>query len=257
VHGHSADLTADTVQVALLDSASPSFVRQVGQYRTLIAMDRGGRNWSLTPPLQPQEGGYPTCPDNAFSVLHVETWDQNDGRPASALLAEAGEGDEKIVFRIEGVEREKEQLTLPLVEPRYVSLTQSRTGTGQQALVAKFDDNPIPVHLHGCTLSIGNPVGTPPFEIVQYEDPTGTIQCEPGIHRVAVPLAGALVEPMEVPFGARLILAQNKLRKKRAPFLRPPNSKAGSNSTNSKKATGGQDAVSDPRISGRNCTGEN
>ncbi len=211
LQGSSTALLSDAIKVAVLQPQDPSVVRTPGRMRTLVAMERGEKTWSVNLPVHlPNEEGFHT-PRNAFSVLHIEAWEHSDGGKAHAVVAESGAQDELLAFCCRGVDEEQNLFSLGLKGARYVSLSDSRTRGGQQALVAKFADA-TPLSLHGCKFSLGHPIGTPPFEWIQYEDGQSTLQCEPGIERLAVPLAGALVQPMEVPFGARLILAQTKPR---------------------------------------------
>lgn len=259
MQGATTRLDSDVIQLALLQPEDPSLVRKPGGNRTLFAMDRGTNTWSIDVPVDPQQDGGLHCPDNAFSVLHIEAWEQSDGGKSHAVMAESGEGDESLAYCCRGLEKDHEQLALGLTNVRYVSLSQSRNRAGQQALVAKFSQTQAPISLHGCSFTLGHPIGTPPFELIQYEDGTRTLQCEPGINRLAVPLAGALVQPMEVPFGARLILAQTKPRIKpqtTQPAIRipaPPVSKQqgvapGSVNPGSQALTPVQKAPIDPRI---------
>jgi len=214
IHGPSTRLDSNMVQLAVLQPTDSSVVRKPGRIRTLVAMDRGTNTWSMKLPVDSQKDSSLLSPDNAFSVLHIEAWEHSDGGKAHAVIAESGDGDEPMAFCCHGLDGDHDTLALGLTSVRYVSLSDSRNRDGQQALVAKFGQTQAPVSLHGCRFTLGHPMGTPPFELIQYEDGTRTLQCEPGIHRLAVPLAGALVQPMEVPFGARLILAQSKPRKK-------------------------------------------
>lgn len=232
IQGSSTRLDSNLVQLALLQPTDPSVVRKPGRTRTLVAMDRGANTWSVNLPVDPQQNSSLHSPVNAFSVLHIEAWEQSDGGKAHAVMAESGDGDEPLAFCCHGLDDTNDQLALGLTNVRYVSLSGSRNRDGQQALVAKFGQTQAPVSLHGCRFTLGHPMGTPPFELNQYEDGTRTLQCEPGINRLAVPLAGALVQPMEVPFGARLILAQSQPRKKfrlkpkpkaKRPAIRVPN----------------------------------
>ncbi|MDH5774226.1 MAG: hypothetical protein OEZ57_04855, partial [Nitrospirota bacterium] len=221
LEGPSSRLDSDAVQIALLQSKDPSVVRKPGHIRSLIAMDRGTHTWSMNVAVDSSADGALHCPDNAFSLVHIEAWEQPDGGKSHAMIAESGEGDEPLHFCCRGLERSSDQVTLGLTNVRYVALFQSRTRVGQQALVAKFDQHQDSFRLHGCSFTLGHPIGTPPFELIQYEDGTRTLQCEPGINRLAVPLAGALAQPMDVPFGARLILAQTKPRIRRRPTIKP------------------------------------
>jgi hypothetical protein len=214
IQGSSTHLETNLIQLALLQPTDPSLVRKPGRARSLLAMDRGANTWSVAVPVDPQKDSSLLSPDNAFSVLHIEAWEHSDGGKAHAVMAESGDGDEPLAFCCHGLDESNDSMALGLTNVRYVSLSDSRNRDGQQALVAKFGQTQAPVSLHGCRFTLGHPMGTPPFELNQYEDGTRTLQCEPGINRLAVPLAGALVQPMEVPFGARLILAQSKPRKK-------------------------------------------
>ena len=227
--GATTRIESDVVQVALLQPKDHSLVRKPGHARTLVAMDRRTRTWSMNVPVESSSGGRLLCPDNSFSIFHIEAWEQSDGRFSSAVMAESGADDEPLAFCCRGLDKNSEELALRLRNVRYVSLSPSRNRTGQQALVAKFDQTQSPVTVHGCSFTLGHPIGTPPFELIQYEDGTRRLQCEPGINRLAVPLPGALVQPMEVPFGARLILAQTQPRgrlqvKPKRPAIRIPNS---------------------------------
>ena len=214
LQGTSTKLESDVVRVALLQSKDPSIVRKPAPKRSLIAMDRGTRVWSMLLPVDPWEAASLHSPDNAFSILHIEAGEQSDGRNSLVAMAESSDSDEPLALCCRGLDKANDQWVLRLSNVRYVSLAQSRNRPGQQALVAKFDQIQSPVTVHGCSFMLGHPIGTPPFELIQYEDGTRRLQCEPGITRLAVPLPGALVQPMEVPFGARLILAQTKPRKK-------------------------------------------
>ena len=207
VRGLGENLESDTARLVLLDAAAPSLVTHSGRPHTLITLPRATRTWALDPGCKLAGPGYLECPDNVFHTLHLETFEEANGRPVRALLAEgAAEGPQPAFHLTDGVQKwGGEPLRLPLVGARFACLFDS-TGTGERAFVADYSESSVAFRLHGCSLHLGHAPGTPPFEL-SANGGGPDLCCEPAVHRMHLPLAGALADPFDVPRGTRLNLA--------------------------------------------------
>jgi len=212
--GYCADLTSDVMRLALLNPEDPSLVRRPARARTLLAIQRDALSWEYQPAFLSHEHGRLVWPVNAFRVLHLETWEEPTGLAVGAMLLEAGEEDPLIWFHPNQPvpDHHDEPFSLPLVGTRYARIVHAAEGRPQQIVSARFAPEPAWLKLHGCLLELGPVTDTPSFELVHLAEGV-TICCEPSLRRIAVPLAGAIVEPMEVQADARLRFVQVPLKK--------------------------------------------
>jgi hypothetical protein len=207
VHGIGRDLESDAVRLVLLEAEAPSLVTNSGKPHTLITIARATRTWSLDPGWTVAGPGHLECPDNVFKTLHLETFEETAGNPACALLAEGtADGPQPAFHLTRTVEKwGGEPLRLPLVGARFVRLFDS-TGPGERAFLADYSEGSVAFKLPGCSVHLGHVPGTPPFELfVNGGEPA--LCCEPAVHRVHLPIAGAIADPFDVPRGTRLNLA--------------------------------------------------
>jgi hypothetical protein len=221
--GHQAVLASDAVRLALLPPQAPSFVLHPPHARTLMALRRDNHSWSFTPSFLSQQPGHLLCPSNAFTDLHLETWDDSRGTAVAALLLEAKEDDAHVWFHPAGMNEGAggEPFGLPLSGARYLRVFHSTEAEPQQALLAQISRRPAWLTLHGCRLELGTTPDTPPFEMLHGEHGL-SVCCEPSLRRIGVPLPGAFVEPMEVPGEPRIQLVQLSIEKRTPGILQQP-----------------------------------
>ena len=216
---------SDRVTVTLLGTDAPSLLDSPPKNRTLVAFERGAYTWRTTPNFNCQGQGCLSASDNSFSSLRIETWQDQDSGWGMALLAEAGSAASTMpAFETHGSGPMplSKSVRFSLVRARYARLLEPSTGQREQALVGLFPAEPMWVDAHGCQLGIGDSPSTPSFEIAQQGDDAASVRCEPGLLYAHVPLDGAVVEPLHLPYGARLRLVQTSPVQKPQQRFRAP-----------------------------------
>src|SRR5581483_11527116 len=134
----------------------------------------------------------------------------DNGETGTAILALSDFSNPSPVFETSGTGpiRLSEPVRLPLTEARYARTAQWPGGPSQQVFLARFSEDPTWLTVNGCRLAVGARFETALFELIQDGTDPAAIRCEPGLRHAHVPLAGAITQPMELPYGARLQLVQ-------------------------------------------------
>jgi len=207
IRGLGGYLESDFVRIVLLDPHAPSLVTHATGPRTLMTFQRATRTWVVEPGLSVAGPGRLSCPENVFQTLHLETFQGPGGRAGSAVLAEGAVQGAQSSFEVgRGLaEWGGEPVHLPLVGARFVKFFKGPGAETEQAFLANYADAPVVLRLQGCSVHLGNAPGTPLFELSANGGGTH-VCCEPAVHRVHVPIAGAIAEPFAPPPGTRLNL---------------------------------------------------
>ncbi len=204
-----ADLSADTVTLALLAPEAPSLLQEPARRRLVFTLERGNRDWPLGEALAAAHGQYLTAGARTFDTLALEAGETMRGTPRYALAAQ-GTGEEGAGFRPGGGLRDSEgnEFALPLRNPRFAIAFDGTTA--ETALVADYPETPVWMRLDGCSLRLGQgPAGSTtavPFESVAHAGRSPRLRCEPALLGVAAALPGALVEARPAEEGARVAL---------------------------------------------------
>ncbi len=217
-------VTSDAFTLTLLNPGTNSLLERPAARRSLLTLERGTAPWRFSPPVECGTHGDLTCPENSFSSLRVETWEGDNGETGTAILALSDFSNPSPVFETSGTGpiRLSEPVRLPLTEARYARTAQWPGGPSQQVFLARFSEDPTWLTVNGCRLAVGARFETALFELIQDGTDPAAIRCEPGLRHAHVPLAGAITQPMELPYGARLQLVQTAPLRKAPPVLRDP-----------------------------------
>jgi hypothetical protein len=217
-------VASDVFTLTLLNPGTGSLLEHPAARRTLLTLERGRAPWRISPRVECGTHGDLTCPENSFSALRIETWEGDNGETGTALLALSDADNPSPVFETSGTGpiRLSEPVRLPLTEARYARAVQWPGRWYQQVFLAGFSEEPTWIAVNGCQLAVGARFETPLFELIQDGTDPAAIRCEPGLRHAHVPLADAITQPMELPFGARLRLVQTVPLQKAPPFLRDP-----------------------------------
>lgn len=209
-HGQQANIVSDSLELGILSPQAQSLVTNPGRTRTLLTLRRGNYPWILIPAFQCHPSEKIVYPDDAFTRLDLEAWTNAHGESACAVLAESEGAPHPVWFHphMDSHAQWDEPLALPLVHTRYVRLFQAAEQRPQQALVAGFDSRPVSVKVNGCRMDVGAPSDGRGFELVESPDQRSLV-CQPAIYRLAVPLAGGLVESLQFEDEPRLVLERH------------------------------------------------
>ena len=230
IQSHALDITSDELTLALLRPDATSLVENPAMKRTLLRLARDTAPWRVSPHFECGQQGCLACPENSFSSLHMETWDEGVTETGVALLAFSEPDSPRPMFETSGTGpiQLSQPARLPLMEARYARTTQWPSGRQHHAFVAQFSEESTWLAVNGCQLAVGARLETPPFELTQQGSAPAAIRCEPGLHHAHVPLEGAITEPMQVSYGATVQLVQTaplqkspRLLQKPAPSLTP------------------------------------
>ena len=203
--GQSGDVVSDVVQLTLLDSQAPSLAVGSTGPRTLLAIERGSRQWHFSPGFSTPSISHVVYGQNAFDVLHFETWEEPGDMSGCGMLAEGSSPHPTVWFhpRSNDPMSIQEPIALPLAHVQYARLFSTREREREETIRARFASEPSDIKIVGCRIEVGNRSTTPPFELIQQDGYIHTC-CEPEVFRVSVPLAEAIVDPISLPSGTRL-----------------------------------------------------
>jgi len=206
--GQGGDLASDVLHLALLDEQSPSLATQPGRTRTLLGLERGGRQWTFSPAFASSFASHVVYRQDAFDTLHFETWEDSAGTSVCGLLAEGTSPDASMWFHPHSptvkADASTEPIAFPLGRIQYARLFSTQEHEREETLRGRFVSNPSSIRVLGCSLEVGGRPTTPPFELLNQDGQVHAC-CEPEVYRVAVPLGGAIVDPIELPHGTKLV----------------------------------------------------
>jgi hypothetical protein len=203
IAGLGRTLRSDSVTLAVADPAAESPLGQGPGPTTSLVLDRGTRHWRLRPSL-PLGGhgrlGFPEEPFDRVSVLAVET-----GRQHGLAAIASAEGLNGTFWEPAGglVDARGQSARLSLTDVRYAVAFGERGG--QRSVMAGID-GPVWLHGQGFSVEVGDTSEEPALEIVETDGRLETVALEPELHRIVVPVPGAIVEPTEVAVGTRIAL---------------------------------------------------
>jgi len=207
LRGVGGGTSSDSLAVSLLSPGEASLLSRPPAKRTLLAMNRGGRSWTLGPDLGKEKSWDLVASDAPFDVIHIETGEDSSGEPCRALLAESRHDGQVFSF-LPGEQfagSDGAPFRLPLRNARYaVSFDGDR---GESAFVADYDHEPKWLHAEGCSFEIGGGGENAPFEVTASRGQATRVRCAPALRRIAAPLSGAIAEPAAVEEGTQLAFA--------------------------------------------------
>lgn len=204
ITGLGRTLRSDTVSVSVADPASESLLGDGPGRSTSLVLERGQRRWSLSPDLATGERGRLLFTEEPFDRVSVQALERGRRRD---LAAEAS-GDTGIGAHWEPagdlVASRGESARIPLADVRY-AVALGELG-GQRSLMARIE-RPVWLHGGGFSVEVGDATDGPAVEIVETDGRLERLSIAPELRRVVVPVAGAIVEPIEVAAGSRIVLA--------------------------------------------------
>ena len=210
VPGIGGEVRSDSVTLALADAEAPSVLGEPPERRTLISLERQGRPWALQPKLPLEGPGDLQFSDDPFDGLTIEAGETARGRVVRALVATCAAGGQTAFYAPGGglVDDSGRAARIPLRDARY-AVAFDRSGE-RRALLAEYGEAAW-LSGDGFNIEVGATPDAGPFELVATNRTVERMRCEPPLLRIAVPMAGALVEPVELPAGSRIALAQSMI----------------------------------------------
>lgn len=182
----------DAVTIALADPAS-SMLAEPPAKATRVWLTRGAKPWQLEAALPAPEGARYEVADDAFSHLRVDIGSTGQGVVSAAVL-EPGDAAGQLSLQPAGslLGDGGEPFSLSLTDPRLAIASDGlRTET---TLLAGIDERPTWMHSDDVSLQLGGGRHTPGLEAHSADGVLREFICEPGLHAVAAPMAGAVVE---------------------------------------------------------------
>ena len=202
IRGLGPELAADMATLSLLSPEAPAMLTARAGRRSAITLARGGREWQLAPAFPPAGRWRLVTPANAFSSVRVELGEGRAGPLPPVLAAESAPTDPPISFLPHSglLDAVGAPFALGLRHALY-ALVSEPAGMAA-ALVARYHEQPVTLHALGVTVEVGERDSAPPFEMRRAPGGATIVRVTPGIHRVSLPMAGAVVEPVMSPEGA-------------------------------------------------------
>ena len=209
-HG-GAEFAADTCTLALPGADTPSLLHQMPARRSTIRLERGAHAWPGAPLLPPAPEGMLTG-DNVFDTLDIEAGESGRGAPRHALLAQSQKPQARLAFYIaDGVTgHDGQPFRLPLHAPRAATAFDP-AGRHHTALTAEHAPDPLWLRINNTLVQIGHPGMDSPFEMTGRGSRLRTLDYAPTLLAAAVPLAGAIADPLRFKDSPRLRLAADGL----------------------------------------------
>jgi hypothetical protein len=191
------ELQADALTLALLPPDSTSLLQHAAGRRTLITLQRNGKQWERWAGLAALDGGRVLAGSNPFDQVRIEAQETQSGSLRQALVAEPAAENVGALAYLPG-----EELTHPdgsparllLRNPRY-ALSFSPEG-GEAALAARYSQEPAWVQARGFSLYLGDAPNARPFELLSRDGEVTRRNVAPAIFAMAASMPGAIVEPI-------------------------------------------------------------
>ncbi|UCC47869.1 MAG: hypothetical protein JSV41_10345, partial [Gemmatimonadota bacterium] len=208
--GLGADIRSDAVTLSLADPDSPSALEDPPTRRTVITLERGTRAWGLRPKLPLKGPGTLHYADEPFDSIAIEAGERRSSDVRRALVACSAEGRVPASWEPGGrlLDSSGAPARIPLTDARY-AVAFDRAGE-QRAFMARFGELTW-LHGEGFSIEVGDASELAPFEVVATNGALHRMRCEPALLRTLLPVAGAIVEPTELPAGARIALTDGVL----------------------------------------------
>ncbi|PGV73201.1 hypothetical protein [Bacillus thuringiensis] len=187
VHGLGAPLPCDQIVFGLPAANHESLFASTPDWRTLISLQRGVRNWSLIPEINLPDGWMMVPPYDPYDEIYVETVVDKYGVVEQALVAQAaGDKDDWSLTLGDW------SLLLPI---RNVCYAMGFDESDVQAVqIGHFSQQPTWYHVGGCSLLLGEGPDALPLELVARERRIERAVIAPALLAFAAPLTGAVVE---------------------------------------------------------------
>ncbi len=229
LHGLGESLTAKEVTLSIPPNGSPSlFHDQTSGRRSIFMIEKSDAVWSIDHGIDAEKHWSLGLEDDALDRISIEAIEDHSGI-SHALLAEQVADTCGASFTLHAAKAiDGSGFRLPLVKGRLAILF-SATGE-ERAFAAQYHDEPVWLHINGCSLLVGAPRSTEnaspqefaSFEAYARDGVLEHLHCEPALLKIASPLSGAIVEPADVPQGTRLAITTSKEeheREKDNPYL--------------------------------------
>ena len=191
----SQSLRSDLFSIALPEKDAPGIVSNTDPLRTVVVLQRGDNNWTITPEANSGKGWRLDAEVNTFDRITVEAGENRRGKRQTVLLAEqVGEG-KGIAFVPNGrlTKPDEGGFTLPLERARYA--VEFGTENNRTALVADYPEKPVSMRVDGASLKLGKGDGAKSFELLGKGHSVETMECGPVILAATLPLKGGIVQP--------------------------------------------------------------
>jgi hypothetical protein len=188
----TGELVSDVVTVSLAPASLPSMFSRKISRRAVLELERGDREWSVSPPASSE--GAVSFSSGAFDRLTLEAAETAAGAMHRALVASGGDGSTG-AYTVAGA-------TVPLTDVRYARLLDD----GSFHVAGQFTDWLSWMHGGSGALLVGAADWAPPFEM---EGGTaGTkVTCNPAVFGVVAPFGDVIAAPLTFPSGARRVAA--------------------------------------------------
>ncbi|KPK82028.1 MAG: hypothetical protein AMS25_03870 [Gemmatimonas sp. SM23_52] len=208
--GLGTEVHSDSVTLSLADPDAPSALDDPPTRRTVINLERGTRAWGLRPKLPIKGPGILRYADEPFDSIAIEAGENRRPNVRRAAVAYSADGRVAGSWEPGGrlLDDSGSPARIPLVSARY-AVGFDRAGE-QRALLARFRE-PLWLHGEGFSIEIGDAPGLSPFEMVATNGTLERMRCEPALLRTVLPVAGAIVEPSELPAGSRIALTDSQV----------------------------------------------
>jgi len=201
IDGLGEPVEADELELALASPGAPSLLEQTHARRTYIGLSRGDRVWRIAPKVA-VGAGWSVGQGSTFDAITVEASESRNGTMRHVLLAEADDATPRLFYAPGGaVDRDGRPFGLPLLDAAY-ALAFGPDGE-HVAVTARHAPGPLWIHADGYSLQVEGAADAP-FELTSFNGRVERVGCSVDLRGVNLPLAGALVEPSELPPGSRV-----------------------------------------------------
>jgi len=212
--GLGGGMVSDTATLQLPASDAPSALADQPARRSLVAIERGERPWRMTVACADSRGQCLEYTGHPFDDILVETGETRSGTTRRALVTRSRSGQRNaespdhptVHYRLAGdlTTAAATSAVVPLRDLQY-AIAFDPAGD-QHVLLAGIHDRTW-TYGDGFAVEIGDaPPGHAALEVQRQPGGPATTRFEPTLHRVALPLAGALSEPTVVTGNVRVAI---------------------------------------------------
>ncbi|MEP6707912.1 MAG: hypothetical protein ABJC05_10350, partial [Pyrinomonadaceae bacterium] len=202
--GVGQGILSDSLDLAVLEPDTASFLDQPAAKRTLISLGRDKYKWKLDAMVAPQ-GAQLQSSEHSFDKIHIEAGESRNGASLSALIAEPSTDDSKLTFHPSGDFKGVlgQDFSLPL-RGAILAATFDQQGD-ERVLLAQFGRGSFYLQGQTYVVELSDTPDAIPFALTNSNGRFTRLHCAPALRSVAVHLDGAVVQPTPCPQGSRLI----------------------------------------------------
>jgi hypothetical protein len=204
-----ADLSCDSVAIAVVPSAEERLTDVSSPLRTWVTVERGANYWPELLAVAMPDGAALSRADQGFDTIDIEVTDDG-GRVTGAVMLRTAESGATWLFRPNSAIKSTNGAVASL-RLRNVHQVIARDGRRNQvALIGSFIEAAQTITVGAFAIRLGEPADTPGFEILAEDGVRTSVNIAPRLVGLRLPLEGELIAASTVHGDDRLTIVYDR-----------------------------------------------